>query len=304
VSPQSNSVQLTSALQLPGSPLTVMAFKQPQQRSQESTAQSHQQHQANWKGTSWAQSAVRKWNDTGKKCVRVAVQPQYQFLVIGLLQFLTGQFPILGKFMSAVAKSTGGFKSVLHKVLTVQACQLLWMGCQCLNNTRKECKKSAITNQVIASAANMIDWRQCLKFGSEWHKTTLQGAYAVWQSRGSTVPVCPQNQWMRMKSGQPMLPSDVYWASKDITTVRVLQLEVECRLTEYHEQSRHHDAGVEQFAEDKLKCIRQADELYQQFKHEYATFMEQSTDDQKTKLLQLASRLDYIDRSMYSSTKK
>jgi hypothetical protein len=193
---------------------------------------------------------------------------------------------------------------VLQKVLTVQACQLLWMGCQCLNNTRKECKKSAITNQVIASAANMIDWRQCLKFGSEWHKTTLQGAYAVWQSRGSTVPVCPQNQWMRMKSGQPMLPSDAYLASRDITTVRVLQLEVECRLTEYHEQSMHHDAGVEQFAEDKLKRIRQADELYQQFKHEYATFMDQSTDDQKTKLLQLASRLDYIDRSMYSSTKK
>jgi hypothetical protein len=68
---------------------------------------------------------------------------------------------------------------------------------------------------------------------------------------------------MRMKSGQPMLPSDAYWASKDITTVRVLQLEVECRLTDYREQSRHHDAGVEQFAEDKLKGIRQADELYQ-----------------------------------------
>ena len=275
-----------------------MASKQPEQRSQQSTAQFHKQHQASWKGTSWTQSAVRKWNDSGKKCLRVAVQPQYQFLVIGLLQLLIGQFPILGKLMSAVAKSTGGFKSVLQKVLTIQACQLVWMGCQCLNNTRKECKKSAITNQVIASAANMIDWRQCLKFGSEWHKTTLQGAYAVWQSRGSTVPVCPQNQWMRMESGQPMLPSDAYWASRDITRVRVQQLAVECRLTEYHEQSLHHDAGVVQFAEDKLQLIRQADELYLQFMHEYEDFMKKSTDEQQAKLQQLSSRLDYIDRAI------
>jgi hypothetical protein len=95
-----------------------------------------------------------------------------------------------------------------------------------------------------------------------------------------------------------MLPSDAYWASSDITSVRVQQIAVERRLTEYHEQSLHHDAGVVQFAEDTLQLIRQADELYLQFMHEHEDFMKKSTDEQQTKLQQLSSRLDYIDRAI------
>ena len=76
------------------------------------------------------QSAACKLNESAKKCLKVAVKPQYQFVVIGFLHFLSGQFPIMDKFMTAVAASSGGLQSVLRKVLTVQACQLLWTGCQ------------------------------------------------------------------------------------------------------------------------------------------------------------------------------
>jgi hypothetical protein len=182
---------------------------------------------------------VYKWNESAKKCLRVAVQPQYQFVAIGLLQFLIGQFPILGQFTMAVAKSTGGLQSVLQKVLTVQACQLLWMGSQCLNSIRKECKKSAITSQVCATRANMDEWRQCLQFASQWHNTSLQGAYSLWQHQSLSEPSCPANQWMRVESGQPMLPSDA-WAARDINSLKLEQMAIEFRLTEYHELAVHH----------------------------------------------------------------
>ena len=281
-----------------------MASKQSQQEFEESLAQSQQQHQATCKHISCTQSVVYKWNESAKKCLRVAVQPQYQFVAIGLLQFLIGQFPILGQFTMAVAKSTGGLQSVLQKVLTVQACQLLWIGCQCLNSIRKECTKSAITSQVCATRANNDEWRQCLQFGSQWHGTSLQGAYSLWQHQSLSVPACPANQWKNVESGQPMLPSDAHWAARDISSLKLEQIAVESRLTEYHELAAHHEEGVAQYDQDELQLIRQADELYRQFIEEYAEFVASGADEQKTKLQKLTSMLDQVDKAFYSKSKK
>ena len=281
-----------------------MASKQSQQEFQESAAQSQQQPQAAWKRISWTQSAVYKWNASAKKCLRVAVQPQYQFVALGLLQFLIGQFPTLGQFTVAVNDLTGGLQSVLQKVLTVQACQLVWMGFQSLNSIRKECTKSAITSQVIATRANIDEWRQCLQFASQWHSTSLQGAYSLWQHQSLSVPTCPANQWKKVESGQPMLPSDAHWAARDISSRKLQQIAVESRLTEYHELAVHHDEGVAQYDQDELQLIRQADELYRQFIEEYAEFVASDADEQKTKLQRLTSKLDQVDEAFYSKTKK
>ena len=110
-----------------------MASKQSHQKSQESAGQSEQQKQREWERPSWLQSANYKLKRSARTSLQVAVKPHYQFAVIGLLQFLSGQCPILDACMTAVAASTGGFQSVLRTVLTVQACQLLWAGCQCLH---------------------------------------------------------------------------------------------------------------------------------------------------------------------------
>ena len=56
------------------------------------------------------QAAVRKWNESAKKCLKVAVQPQYQFLAFAIVHFLSGQIPVLDQFLTAVAEATGGFQ--------------------------------------------------------------------------------------------------------------------------------------------------------------------------------------------------
>ena len=223
--------------------------------------------------------------------------PQWQFLVLGVLHFLSGQFPSVDKFMTAVAAPSGAFQSVLYKVLTVQACQLLWTGCQCLNSIRDEVGKTAITSQVVATRANINEWRQCLKFGSQWHHTSLQGAYMLWQSSSLTAPACPANQWMKVESGQPMMPSDAQLARKDITTVKLAQIAVEARLTEYHELAVHHKAGVQQFDQHKLQLIQKVDEWYWQFATE---FVNQSQTEQELQLQRMNSDLDQVDKDFHS----
>ena len=243
------------------------------------------------------QAAMRKWNESAKKCLKVAVQPQYQFLAFAIVHFLSGQIPVLDQCLTAVAEATGGFQSVVKKVLTVQACQLLWSGVWFLNSIRKECTKSAITSQVIATRANMDEWLQCLQFGSQWHKTTLQGAYLLWQSASLTVPAPPANQWMRVESGQPMQPSDAQEARKDITPVKLKQIGVEARMTEYHELAIHQKEGVRQFNMHQSLLIKEVDQWYQKFMTNYQDFANASQSQQEERLNHLASELDRVDKT-------
>lgn len=63
-----------------------------------------------------------------------------------------------------------------------------------------------ITNQVHATRINCMEWRQCLEHLSQWHRCSLQGAYA---QRGRTnAPPAPANQWMRIDTGVPMTNQD------------------------------------------------------------------------------------------------
>jgi hypothetical protein len=247
------------------------------------------------------QAAMRKWNESAKKCLKVAVQPQYQFLAFAIVHFLSGQIPVLDQLLTAVAEATGGFQSVVKKVLTVQACQLLWSGVWFLNSIRKECTKSAITSQVIATRANMDEWRQCLQFGSQWHKTTLQGAYCLWQNASLTVPSPPANQWMRVESGQPMQPSDAQEARKDITPVKLQQIAVEMRLTEYHEFAIHQKAGVRKFNMAQSLLIQEVDQMYNQFMTGYTEFATSNETQKEDCLKRMANELDRVDKKWYEA---
>jgi hypothetical protein len=247
------------------------------------------------------QSAVRQRSEQAKKCLKVAVQPQYQFLAFAIVQFLSAQVPVVDQCLTALADATGGFQAVLHKVLTVQACQLLWSGCWCLNSIRKECTKSAITSQVVATRANMDEWRQCLQFGSKWHHTSLQGAYCLWQNASLAVPAPPANQWMRVESGQPMQPSDAQQAAQDITPVKLQQIAVEMRLTEYHEFAIHQKAGVRKFNMAQSLLIQEVDQMYNQFMTGYTEFANSSQTQKEERLKRLASDLDRVDKKWYEA---
>jgi hypothetical protein len=111
-----------------------------------------------WKRPNWIQSAVQQLKNSAMQWFNLAAQPKYQFLVIGVLHFLGSQFNIFEQFMTAAATSSASFQAVLHKVLTVQGCLLLWSGGQLLNRLRKEWAKTAINSQVVASRANMGEW--------------------------------------------------------------------------------------------------------------------------------------------------
>jgi len=239
------------------------------------------------------QSAVRQWSEQARKCLRVAVQPQYQFLVFAVMHVLSAQTPVVDQCLTAVAEATGGFQSVLHKVLTVQACQLLWTGCWTLNSIRKECTKSAITSQVCAARANMDEWRQCLQFGSQWHKTTLQGAYCLWQNASLAVPAPPANQWMRVESGQPMQPSDAQEAGKDITPVKLQQIAVEMTI--------HQKAGVRKFNMAQSLLTQEVDQMYNQFMTGYTEFATSSQTQKEERLKRMASELDRVDKTWYEA---
>jgi hypothetical protein len=229
------------------------------------------------------------------------VQPQYQFVAIGLLQFLSAQIPVVDQWLTAVSEASGGFQAVLQKVLTLQACQLLWTGCWTLHSIRKECTKSAITSQVVATRANMDEWRQCLQFASKWHQTSLQGAYCLWQNASLAVPAPPANQWMRVESGQPMQPSDAQQAAQDITPVKLQQIAVEMRLTEYHEFAIHQKAGVRKFNMAQSLLIQEVDQMYNQFMTGYSEFANSSKTQKEERLKRMASDLDRVDKKWYEA---
>ena len=269
------------------------------QSQQESAAQPQQYHQAQlhqWKRPNWIQSAVQQLKNSAMQWFNLAVQPKYQFVVIGVLHFLGSQFNIFEQFITAVATSSASFQAVVHKVLTVQGCLLLWSGGQLLHRIRKEWAKTAINHQVVASRANMDEWRQCLQFGSEWHQTTLQGAYSLWQSQSLSVPSPPASQWMKLESGQPMLPSDAHLAGQTITEVKLAQFGVEARLAEYHELAVHHEAGVRQYSGHQLQLIQEVDGWYLQFEDTYQQFANSSLCEQWATLQHLASELDRVDK--------
>jgi len=279
-----------------------MARKQSQQEAQEVAAQSRKYQQAEsdqWGHHSWIQAGAYQLKKSAMPVFKLAVQPQYQFLVLGVLHMVTGQFPILDKCMAAVTDSSGFFQSVLYKVLTLQAVQLLWSGGQLLNQIRKESKKIAITSQVVATRANMDEWRQCLQFASQWHQTTLQGAYLLWQSQSLSVPAPPANQWMKVASGQPMYPSDAALAGQTVSSTTLTQISVESRLTEYHEMAVHCESGVAQFSDHQMKLIQEVDQLYGQFMKDYTEFSNSSQTDRDAKLKSLASELDRVDMQWY-----
>ena len=148
----------------------------------------------------------------------------------------------------------------------------------------------------------MDEWRQCLQFASQWHQTSLQGAYRLWQSQSLAVPAPPANQWMKVESGQPMYPSDAHLAGQTITRVKLVQIAVEARLTEYHELAVHHKAGVAQFDQHTLKLIQKADQLYSEFLAGYSEFANSDQDQQNARLGRLTSQLDQFDEAFYSRT--
>ena len=94
-----------------------------------------------------------------------------------------------------------------------------------------------VTSQVSATRANIMEWRSCLQFGSQWHKVSLQAAYKLWQGKLLSCPACPANQWGALQSGQPMMQLDQSIADADLPSLKLRVLTVGATLSQAHEYS-------------------------------------------------------------------
>jgi len=198
----------------------------------------------------------------GWQFLEYGLQPRCQFAAFFLVQLLYSCSKSVQEFLTAVQPLYEWLQSVLLKVLAVQAVLLLWSGYQLTQSLLDECSKTAITSQVVATRSNNDEWRQCLQLGANWNSCSLQGAYRLWQSQSMGVPACPANQWMRVPSGQPLLPSDEAVAIAEISAGKLALKEVESRVTEFHERKQFLDARVQKFSPDQVQAINEVEELY------------------------------------------
>ena len=180
--------------------------------------------------------------------------------------------PKFAAVQEAVVKSSGDFKAVMTKVLTVEACQLVWFGAHWVKSMHESTYKTSVTSQVQATRENVMEWRSCLQFASQWHGCSLQGAYSLWQQQLQCSPACPANQWMQVASGQPMIPSDAQLAAVDLPSEKLAQLKLESSLTTVHELWVHCNEGVRQFTQHEKEHLQSMNELYWEFAHQSSQF--------------------------------
>ena len=132
------------------------------------------------------------------------VKPQYQFMLALLLSW---KFPqLFQRIQSDIPGSR--FGTVFKLVVIAQLSRLsyaLWEFMQYMKYNMGQC---ALTSQVCATRATMLEWRSLLHTAAQWHRCSLQGAYQLWQSNRIGVPAPPANQWKKLTSGQPLTLMD------------------------------------------------------------------------------------------------
>ncbi|MCP4243251.1 MAG: hypothetical protein GY772_22065 [bacterium] len=122
------------------------------------------------------------------------------------------------------------------------------------------------TNQVVATRANMDEWRQCLQFASKWHNCRLQGAYRLWQLGQLSPPAPPANQWRELEQGQPMHVQDQCMAEVDVPEELQSLFDIDSKLTTVHEKHLMHVQSKRVYSEQELEDIAKYEAVYQSHK--------------------------------------
>jgi hypothetical protein len=98
-----------------------------------------------------------------------------------------------------------------------------------------------------------------------------------------------------------MQPSGAQEVGKDITTVKLQQIAVEMRLTEYHEFAIHQKEGVRKFNMAQSLLIQEVDQMYNQFMTGYTEFASSGQTQKQDRLKRMASDLDRVDKKWYEA---
>ena len=91
--------------------------------------------------------------------------------------------------------------------------------------------KIEVTSQVVATRANMTEWRSCLQFNADWSQYSLQTAYRMWQLGLLRSPPPPANtvngNGMQLSTYDAVIADTVPAVHADLSHVRLLLLSVE-----------------------------------------------------------------------------
>jgi hypothetical protein len=103
-----------------------------------------------------------------------------------------------------------------------------------------------------------------------------------------------------------MMPSDEKLASEDVTELKLLQAQVEARLTSYHELMQFHVANEDKapqngraFEEYRLfQWIKEGDRLFEEYTEKFEGFLGKSESEKESSLQYFSSALDCIDDAL------
>ena len=139
---------------------------------------------------------------------------------------------------------------------TVQLSDFMWTVQWC-------CQQIQVTSQVVATRANVEEWRSCLDFGSKWHKTSLQGAYKLWQLSQLSVPPPLANQWSLHQSGPPLGVLDQSIADSSLNPQLLQLMKYDRKLTKVHERQQLVQIGKWKWEAADSQVVATAEQLYQ-----------------------------------------
>jgi hypothetical protein len=196
-------------------------------------------------------------------------------IIIQVLQSSVFQFlmAILGvsagksteNWADAVAKYLPRIQWAMEVVAVVQLIMFVNNSLQYLKSIASNMQAVALTSQVCATTANLIEWRSCLAFSAKWHKCSVQGAYVLWQKKRSGVPAWPASQRMQLETGQPLPQLDQFMADIEWPEIRLQILQIDSGLSVAHENHLLMTMAQQQFSPAIQANILKWEKVYQKW---------------------------------------
>ena len=167
--------------------------------------------------------------------------PVLQFLVI-FVAMIAAKKKSTFQFFS---RNSGAIKATFGLVAALQFWRQWKVQDQYLKKILKSLQAVETTSQVVATRANVMEWRSCLSMIAKWHSVTPQGAYKLWQYKLGAVPPCPASQWSYVSTGFAMGREDQKIADSDLPSFKVEQLKVEFMIAAYEEKAQLLARGIQ-----------------------------------------------------------
>lgn len=148
---------------------------------------------------------------------------------------------------------------------------------QSLKYITKSIAQVEITNQVMATRANVMEWRSCLTTIGQWHGVSLPSAYKLWQLQLGGVPPCPASQKLGYSPvdevrGSAMVQSDEKKSLTELPQTMLELMKLESHVSTVLEYQKWYESGAAE-SEGDAKWMNKLKEYVEVSKSFVADFM-------------------------------